>query len=415
MIKHFYLFDFFVITFCFLTMFVPDSYQFIRFGVLLILLFLTFFNKNIYNLQVDPFGVFILLAILVYNLFCCTLGAVRNAPGAYRVLTAEFLWPILFTFIGIKIAKKYTIIEICKLLLHIEFILVLWDLWYCLGELKIITFPSILKKIDLSYMFGKFGFFIQFSTTHMVTHIFMIPFTMIYYILSERKVFCLLLIPMQLLLVSISGRAVLILITFTFFCNFLLKFLLKKSSFWVIILKTIICVAVVLGIIYLASNEFGEGVVRYISEKIRNTASDTGHVDSTRYFQHKYLLDGWQNHILFGNGSGSYDPRVIRDKEHPWFYELAYHAFLYQKGLFWLFLFIVQLLYIFIGLKQLNDKNHIYNCFAYGLFAILVANVVDPYLNKFGCLWMLYLPFVIVICNAKPFCLHPKPLKWRLQ
>lgn len=402
------LFNFFIAIFCFLTMFVPDSYQVIRLGLLCILLLLSFFDRSTINSYVDSLGLFILLMVLAYNMFCCALGAARNAPGAYRVITAELFWPLFFSFIGIRVANKFSISRICKFLIHIEVFLVIWDLWYCLGELKIIPFPSIFKAVDLNYMFGKFGFFIQFSTTHMVTHIFMIPFTMAYCGYSKNKKFYVLVVLMQMFLVSISGRAALILISYAFLGISLLKFLRAKSSFFVKILKLLFILGLISGLVYLASTEVANGVIEYVSNKTVNSFSDTGHVDSTRYYQNKYLLDGWQRHIFLGNGSGSYDSRIVRDKEHPWFYELAYHAFLYQKGLIWLFTFILQLSYIFLGLKKLKKENPLYNCFIYGLFAILIANSVDPYLNKFGCLWMLYLPFVIVLCNTEPFIFRPK-------
>ena len=255
-------------------------------------------------------------------------------------------------------------------------------------------------------MFGKYGFFIQFSTTHMVTHIFMIPFTLSYIDFVKKKLRYLLLVFMQFFLVCISGRAVLILISFAFFGFALLKFLKGKSSFFIKLLKIFLVIGIVSGFVYLATKEVAHGIIEYVSNKIVNSSSDTGHVDSTRYYQQKYLLEGWQNHIFFGNGTGSYDPRVIRDTEHPWFYELAYHAFLFQKGLFWLITFVIQLIYIFLGLKQLSKDNPESKCFVYGLFAILIANSVDPYLNKFGCLWMLYLPFVLVLCKAKPFSIR---------
>lgn len=406
--RHYYLFDFFIVLFCFLTMFVPDSYQIVRLGLLFILLSLTFFDRTSFKLRFDIFGFFLLLGILAYNMFCCVLGATRNAPGAYRVLTAEVFWPLFFSFIGIKVANKFSITQICKILIRIEIFLVLWDLWYCFGELKLIPFPSVFKAVDLSYMFGKFGFFIQFSTTHMVTHIFMIPFTMAYCSYLKKKVFCILFILMQLFLVSISGRAALILISFAFLGVLLIRLLGAKSSFFVKIFKALFILGIISSLVYLSFTDVASGIIQYVSNKIVNSSSDTGHIDSTRYYQKKYLLDGWQNHIFFGNGSGSYDPRVVRDSEHPWFYELSYHAFLYQKGLFWLFSFLLQLLYIFLGLLHLRKENPFYNCLIYGLVAILIANSVDPYLNKFGCLWMLYLPFVIVLCKTKPFVLHSK-------
>lgn len=392
-------------------MFVPDSYQIIRLGLLFILLCLTSFDKTTFNLQFDVVGTLLLLGILAYNIFCCALGALRGAPGAYRCLTAEVFWPLFFSFIGIKLVNKFTILQICSLLIKFEIFIVLWDLWYCLGELKLIPFPEIFKSVNLGYAFGKYGFFIQFSTTHMVTHIFMIPFTMAYISFSKKKIRYVLFICMQIFLVCISGRAVLILISFAFWGLSLIKFLRTKNSSFVKALKLLFVLGFVLGIAYLATTDVANGVIKYVSDKIVNSLSDTGHIDSTRYYQHKYLIDGWKKYILFGNGTGSYDPRIIRDFEHPWFYELAYHAFLFQKGLFWLIIFVIQLSYIFWGLKCLSKENPACKCFMYGLFAILVANSVDPYLNKFGCLWMLYLPFIVVLCKAKPFIFKTSSVK----
>ena len=416
MTQKFYLFDFFIVIFCFFTLFVPDSYQIVRLGLLFVLLVLTAFDKTVLKLRFDTVGTFILLGLLAYNLFCCVLGAARNAPGAYRCLTAEFFWPLFFSFIGIKLAHKFSIQQICTILIRFETFIVLWDLWYCLGELKLVPFSEILKVVDLQYMFGKFGFFIQFSTTHMVTHIFMIPFTLAYISFVQTKLRYILLVCVQLFLVCISGRAALILITFAFLGISLLRFLRAKSSLFIKIVKMVLVSCLIIAVVYFATTEVANGVIEYVSNKIVNSSSATGHIDSTRYFQRKYLIEGWQEHIFFGNGTGSYDSRVIRDKEHPWFYELTYHALLFQKGLLWVFTFGIQLIYIFRGLMCLKKSAPEYTCFLYGLIAVLIANSVDPYLNKFGCLWMLYLPFVLVLCKAKPFRIRTfYPINYKME
>lgn len=398
---------FYVIAFIylFLTMFVPDSYRVIRLGVLLVLFFLPFLKVDYFFIKFDKLGFFILFTYITFNFISSVHGMFVGAPGAFRVLTADILWPLLMFFIGIKISKQNDYDYMMKFIVYTGAIISIWDLWYCLGQLNLIAFPLLLNSVDLNYMFGSYGLFCQYSTTHMVSIIFSIPFTIAYLLnyKRNRKLFIIFLL-IEFIVVLMSGRAALQCISFAslFYVPFFQMLVSRKKIKYVKFFFLLSAVGICL-LLFVFS--YLEDVVTYVRMKIINSINDTESVDSTRFFQVKYLFEGFFEHPFWGNGTGSYTTKVIRDIESPWNYEMFYHALLFQKGAIGFLLFISQIIYIFhrffkkIKMKLLSERIAI--PILVGLTSILIASIVDPYIYKLGCIWILYLPYALAITSRE--------------
>ena len=135
--------------------------------------------------------------------------------------------------------------------------------------------------------------------------------------------------------------------------------------------------------------------------------SSTSASENVRLLQFNALMNGWLSAPIFGHGTGSYTPEVVREvADQPWAYELTYCALLFQKGLVGFVVFFGMIVWI-IHKIWLKIKRGIYSenvalPFVNGFICFLVANAADPYLAKFGYMWVLFIPFAMASSMWKP-------------
>lgn len=409
----------FLVIFTFLTLFFPDSYRVMRLIVLLLLTFTTlveypriFLNK----------GTYYILALIAANIFFMLWGLINGAPGALRVQTVDLLWPILFYIVSQVINKETKFLYLEKVILYSYFFVCLFDVLYIassLTEMSIPLFSVLTEALDCH--FGNYGSFMQYTTSHMCTHIFMVPFVIsllrskdaiigksILYIIAAMAITC----------VLISGRVALILTSVV--CSILGLCLMKEIKEGIklkdLFQLSAIVFAIIIGII-IASNYLGleiSSIIDYIGEKFISSQDVTDTVNGVRAIQKEALLQGWMDSPIIGHGTGSYTPLSIRDENQVWAYEYAYYALLFQKGL--LGFLVTFALYGWILLTLLKKRkmgmlrSSIAIPFFSGFVAILIANHADPYLAKLGCMWMVFYPFAIANAqnNAVVKCRIPK-------
>lgn len=394
----------FLTIFTFLTLFFPDSYRVVRLILLLLLTFAVMAEKPKILLGK---GAYYILALITANVVFMLWGLANDAPGALRSQTVDLLWPILFYFVTQGIDREDKFLHLEKVMLYSYFFVCLFDVLYIAASLTGVSIPffSVLTEA-LDCHFGNYGNFMQYTTSHMCTHIFMVPFVVS--LLRSKDIvigrgFLYGLVGMALVCVLVSGRVALILTSIV--CSLLGMYLMQEGKERLnlknILQFTAVLTVLLLGIAF-ASNYLGlevSAIIDYIVEKFAGSQDATNTVNGVRAVQKEALLHGWVDSPLIGHGTGSYTPLCIRDPEQLWAYEYTYYALLFQKGLAG---FLVTLsLYGWILITLLKKKRQgrlrasITIPFFIGFAAILIANHADPYLAKLGCMWMIFYPFAI--------------------
>lgn len=396
--------------FMFLTMFFPTSFPFFRLVIFLIWASLIYCRKK-GNLKGK--GTSIVLTLLFLNLIFLANGILGNAPGAIRSMTVDFIWPILFLIIAQGIKEEKNIRHIIKTMLISELLVCLFDILYLITQFIGITNIPIMDSLTevLDCHFGNYGSFIKYTTTHMITHIFMLPFCIALLITAKYKTIIskkLLILDIVLIIVcAIASSRV------AFQVSAILAVLIGVISFYFILGKKVrytpkkllsifaglllILFAVIIVVKYTSIDL--KGTLEYIKYKFE-TSKDREHaMNGVRAIQKEALLEGWLKRPIFGHGTGSYTAKCIRDEVQVWAYEYSYYAMLFQKGIVGTLAFFGLIGWIITKLFW-AIRTKIYSIefvfpFIVGLISVVIANYADPYLAKFGCMWMIYIPFAI--------------------
>jgi len=119
----------------------------------------------------------------------------------------------------------------------------------------------------------------------------------------------------------------------------------------------------------------------------------------TRTEQFFPLLRGWEAHPIFGNGLGAYTPEVVRNNR-LWEYELQYILLLFTTGVVGVLLYSSGIVWVYWKAIKIIRSGSVIGIHMVpvlvGTTCILVANSVDPYLQTFGHLWMVFLPIGLI-------------------
>lgn len=154
-------------------------------------------------------------------------------------------------------------------------------------------------------------------------------------------------------------------------------------------------VKVILKIILLSSLVFTLGSflssllgIQNIFVTIYQTIADAFNSDASssiiRSTQSRFLLNGWYEHPIFGQGLNSYAEEYIRNSTSPWSYEYVYYAFLYQVGI----VGVAFLLTIVIGIALpivYNRADNTSKSLLLGFIFFLVAAATNP---MFSNMWI---------------------------
>jgi hypothetical protein len=119
---------------------------------------------------------------------------------------------------------------------------------------------------------------------------------------------------------------------------------------------------------------------------------------NVRNAQSGYLLKGFCDKIVFGNGAGATISGFQRSLESPWMFELSYHVCLFQSGVVGGILYFASLLVIALNAVHAKKKD---DCFGHAILVtysiILFANATNPYFSSsFDFLIFLFMPLLLV-------------------
>ena len=126
------------------------------------------------------------------------------------------------------------------------------------------------------------------------------------------------------------------------------------------------------------------GIDEFGSENVRNVQGD-------------YLIQGFLESPIVGNGAGAVIENFYRNYTKPWIFELSYHLVLFQSGIVGAFLYLLALLYVLyrvISIKSVN--NWMFWTVLVSFICVIVANATNPYFSSsFDFHMYIFLPLLL--------------------
>ncbi len=309
------------ILFLFLTMFFPDSFKWLRFLLFVVLFVFALLDIIANNIPLGE-GINVLFFFLAYNGFAFILGLLGGAPGAWRSQSVDLLWPVLFYLIGMTLNSEHDYMCLQKYMILFTIILSAFDCWYCLGNLGFLPFPIFFETLNLNLIFGNYGTFIQYTSTHQATLIFMIPFTVtllfdlkktskyikpFWVLMALLLEFACLLMSGRVALQVIAALSLVIVIAFRSRLNRIKRkkhSLKRKTIVPSFLLVFLVFPAIIIIMSRMLSLDIGK-IWDYIASKFTSSTSAS---ENVRLLQFNALMNGWLSAPIFGHGTGSYTP-----------------------------------------------------------------------------------------------------------
>jgi len=372
-------------------------------------------------------------------------GMFRQAPGAGKVVVIYVVWPIVYTIWVAGLAQPRLLSAIDRTALVATLFLGVYGCAYLLTQLNILPETSIVSALSMDWEFDVFEagkgytsmtlagvnslpFLLPYVMARLATHIPAPGETRLKQIaLWAASILCL------VVSLASSRRALVFVVILTPLFVFILRSFQPKTergsnrrSFLVFSLGFLVGIFAV----FVALNTVYQFDLGSIWQRL-SSAFDFGPLSSdesgggmVRREQYFALMRGWLDHPLFGAGHGaSAGPYgSIRSDLFPWSYELGYLALLFQIGLVGLVAYAAGVAWIFRrGIKLIRDGGpcgQMMIPMLAGLTGVLLCHAVDPYLDRFDCMWMLFLPLAVInygFSRTSPEAVQSSPLAGTLR
>jgi len=122
---------------------------------------------------------------------------------------------------------------------------------------------------------------------------------------------------------------------------------------------------------------------------------------NVRLKQSTVLLRGWLDSPAFGHGLGAVADQAVRDEERTWEYELQYHLLLFTTGIVGFTAYLAGVGWIVVqglhaAIAAPRQAAVVVPCLS-GLVCFVIANATNPYLQAYGHLWTLFLPYALIV------------------
>jgi len=325
----------------------PSQFTFIKYILLIILMFLAIIELIIKNLKIPRNIMLGLLLVLSTGSFFIFYGYMQNRVIGFQVdfaLIAVFmLTPIVAVILSLIIKDKKRFIVLFNVLLLVAFAITVIDSIYILGKLF-----AIFQGTDTALrIFGSFKLqkgYIESRITNESSLMFLLPMAICSYLVMPYKnkmlsIITFLSIFLGSFVALFSGRralqaVVLLSIPLTVLFASMFKNKTKKKDFVKHLSLLLLFFAIVLIITNtILINFYNLSLVDIFHTFLRgfdwlNTSSGI-----RRKTQTVLLVNGWQESPFLGHGLGSYLPNYIRSYKTPWSYEMVYISLLYQVGI----------------------------------------------------------------------------------
>ena len=329
------------------------------------------------------------LIYLFCNFFPFLLGILYNNPGYHYYIATYFLWPILYYILFRTVDTSfYELFHKCLkigtwIVLFVGlFAFVYHNIFgteYILG-VKSVYRPGLpfiaIKDGCVNSILLIYSYFIVYSLLNKEKNILLLMLCFVFVFVTSRRV-----LYAELLL------AVLLYFFLARICHIHINRKVVRVFVFLVIILLFVSVFVI--------NYFGffelKDMLTFFDEI--SEASDGYRVD-----QYDALIKGWHNHPLFGSGTGV-DAAESRSPT-PGTYELTYVAYLFERGVFGLSLYLYLLVFLNIRsiqvLRRYSESRRFLLPLLVSVDMILVANATNPYTSAFDYMWMLFIIFPLL-------------------
>lgn len=353
------------------------------------------------------------LLMVLTGMFGVVIGLLNDTPGALRVSTVYVFWPILYTVLATGIRTRSTVDGLMKLLVLATIAIGLYALSFVLHSAGWLP-DWLYVEIDQGQLIGFYAGYIEFSLYSVSSLLFLVPFSLAALLtwrhlehppVSRRWLW--LSLVLGLTTAFLTGRRALWLViavspfvTFAFYLFLPRRHLRLRARNIVLTATTIGLVGTAL--LFSMSYAYGfslSSALHYVREGF-DFEGDVSAI--ARQEQFRALLQGWSASPIWGAGHGASAEAFgsLRSGEQPWSYELYYVALLYQTGLLGFAIYSAGVMWIYwMGLKLVRSGHplgHSMLPLLSGMTCFLIATATNPYLGKFDCLWVIFVPVAII-------------------
>jgi O-antigen ligase len=403
----------------FIMMFIPRAYPAFR-GALLVVSLAVMLFAGVWkceNFRLHPSVLLWTLFLAAVGLAFSLYGAALSTPGAIRMLTVYFIWPIIFTFMIGAITRLEHIERLTRVMIYALIAITVYSLMYILNGLGIWP-DSMYFQLDEEQRFNNYGGFLVYWLKSVSSLIFLVPF-IIATVLNTRATgfpvgrFQLMLsLTLGVLVAVLTGKKavwVVLLLTPLITWFFVLMqpsaHIKSKSSRKNVIYGVLTALVAGLTLNVLVGSEVRWDIWKMLDYLERGfdfsaTAGAEGNDSAfARAEQYASLMEGWRNSPFFGNGLGA-AASVIRSGEYEWAYELSYLSLLFQTGIFGIAIYSTAIGWIYWhGIRILKSGGQLAAIMLptlVGLTCFLIANATNPYLAKFDFMWTIFFPAALI-------------------
>ena len=163
--------------------------------------------------------------------------------------------------------------------------------------------------------------------------------------------------------------------------------------------RSVVAIAIVI-VISIGFSYLDLSLVSIIENILEGFNSSKDHSADVKSEQFYYLMKDFAEKPLFGSGHGA-GPDAMMHRRTPWGYELSYVSLLYHTGIIGVLVYTFYISWIFYKGIVIISTGTIYGEMMIPVLvatsSFMIANTVNPYLEKFDFIWIvLFMPVVII-------------------
>lgn len=361
--------------------------------------------------------------LIVVLLFCLMttpaliIAIIDNISFSVASFLLSFVYPFFYLALFSQLLSVRDFEKVAWAVLLAALSICVYDLLFCgASVLKVDSLLDFLQQFELNAGFGFAGLMTEYTTSHMVSLLFTFPFLAIYTFCDDGKssyscfprALVVFVFVLQCLCVLLSGRKA---IWIAAAVCMVLTLLIRRRYYAtnphgkneptiarlsLIILSTLVLVFIV------AQPAFWTYMGDLVASLLDAFSFDDPAKGSAyvRGQQSIALVNGWLESPLFGNGFGAYAADYIRDPDNFAAYELTYLALLLQKGIFGFLLYFGICIWSLVCCYKIGNMKNDLSLFALsaamGLLGMMVGDATNPYMGRFACMWIFFLPSFVI-------------------
>lgn len=380
---------------------VPTTFQMYR-GVLLAVLVMYGSGIALKRWRIVPDILFLWLFSLLVGISAIFWGYINGAPGAIRVSTVYFLWPIIYMLL-VGLATPILVVSLNRTLV--------WGVAVASGMALAVFLAALLGQAAtvtdwLSFQgagVGIYDGYVELTLFNLATVIYGLPFLVASLFIKfesggpYRQRWTWVLLGIVLLVCLVSGRrgfwlvalvSPLIVFGLAVFAGFRLHWGRVGSA---------AALLVAMGAVGVWTAEIDPATV---AEQFGNAFSGQYQSSGARFEQWSAMSGAFSESPLIGHGLGAVLKSVRRSEQMAWAYELYYGALLFKIGLLGLAIYGLAVFWIFFAgvrlVRRVPEAAPVVLPLLAGLAAFLLITATNPYLTKFDYLWTIFLPVAAI-------------------